>query len=303
MNIPRRLLPDLANMQAFECAARHGSFTRAAIELNLTQSAISRQIKDLETRLGVQLFERVRQRALLSEAGKRLLPEARRLLLQAEETVIRAVAAGDTGGLLSVATLPTFGTRWLTPRLNRFLALYPGTTINVASRSERFDFAEENFDLAIHYGQPIWAGGICTFMCSETVVPVAGRTLAKRIDTVDDIPSLPLLHLATRPKLWSDWLTLNALDASNAFRGTRFDQFGMIIEAAACDIGIALLPLYLIDEELSSGRLLVISGNSFTTENSYYVVTPDRKPPSVLAAAFQQWLLQETSRATADTGR
>src|ERR1700742_2703712 len=116
MNIPRRFLPDLANMQAFECAARHGSFTRAALELNLTQSAISRQIKDLETRLGVQLFERVRQRALLSEAGKRLLPEARRLLLQAEETVIRAVAAGDTGGLLSVATLPTFGTRWLTPK-------------------------------------------------------------------------------------------------------------------------------------------------------------------------------------------
>ncbi|WP_457153664.1 LysR substrate-binding domain-containing protein [Mesorhizobium sp. P5_C1] len=296
MTIPRRLLPDLINLQAFECSARHGSFTRAALELNLTQSAVSRQIKDLETRLGIQLFERIRQRALLSDAGKRLLPDARRLLLQAEETIIRAVAAGDTGGLLSVATLPTFGTRWLTPRLGRFLALHPNTTINLASRSQRFDFEEENFDIAIHYGQPIWAGGNCTFLCSETVVPVAGRVLASRIETTADICLMPLLHLATRPKLWSDWFALNELDAAGSYHGTRFDQFGMIIEAATADIGVALLPVYLIEEELSSGRLHVTAGQSITTENSYYAVIPDRKSPSSLTNAFQDWLLDQVRK-------
>lgn len=295
MIIPRRMLPDLATLQAFECAARHGSFTRAARELSLTQSAISRQIKELETRLGITLFERIRQRALLSEAGRRFLPEARRLLLQTEETIIRAVAAGDTAGLLSIATLPTFGARWLTPRLADFLALHPRTTINLASRSQRFDFADENFDIAIHYGQDVWAGGNCVFLCSETVVPVAGRRMAEGIGRPEDIANLALLHLLTRPKLWPDWFELNELEVGDAFRGSRFDQFAMIIEAAASSLGVALLPLYLIEEELSSGRLHRIAGKSITTENSYYVVTPERKSPNKTTLAFQQWLVEQMS--------
>src|SRR5690606_12821474 len=117
MNLVKSSTPYLAVLQAFECAARHGNFTKAAIELNLTQSAISRQIRTLETQLGVLLFERVRKRVLLSSAGRQLLPAVRRLLLQSEEMVLRARASADGKCVLSIATLPTFGSRWLVPRL------------------------------------------------------------------------------------------------------------------------------------------------------------------------------------------
>jgi LysR family glycine cleavage system transcriptional activator len=162
MKLSRRLIPDVTTLQAFECAARHGSFTQAAHELNLTQSAVSRQIKDLEEQLGVLLFERVRQRVVLSDDGRRFLPEVRKLLHQTEETMLRAMASASSEHSLSIATLPTFGSRWLTPRIPGFLAEHPGTIINIASRSAPFDFDEENFDLAIHYGQPVWARAACS---------------------------------------------------------------------------------------------------------------------------------------------
>ncbi len=121
MKLSRRLIPDIATLQAFECAARHGSFTQAANELNLTQSAVSRQIKDLESQLGVLLFERIRQRILLSDAGRKFLPEVRRLLNQTEDTMLRAMASAQSTSSFSVATLPTFGTRWLMPRIPDFV--------------------------------------------------------------------------------------------------------------------------------------------------------------------------------------
>lgn len=117
MNPSRSLVPDLVVLQAFESAARHGNFTRAAAELNLTQSAISRQVKTLEEQLGTLLFERIRQRAVLSDAGRQLLPSVRKLLTQAEDMVLRARAGADGSDILSIATLPTFGNRWLLPRL------------------------------------------------------------------------------------------------------------------------------------------------------------------------------------------
>jgi LysR family glycine cleavage system transcriptional activator len=215
MTLPRKLTPDLTTLQSFESAARHGNFTRAALELHLTQSAISRQIKDLETQLGVLLFERVRQRAILSEAGRRLLPEARRLLHQTEEMMIRAASGADATATLSIATLPTFGSRWLTPRLPNFLAAHPGSLVDIASRTEPFDFEQENVDLAIHYGQPIWAGATCTFLCDEKIVPVASPTLlqADPVATPAELMRRPLLHLATRPRLWRQWFEFCDVDA------------------------------------------------------------------------------------------
>jgi len=130
MKLSRRLIPDVTTLQAFECAARHGSFTQAAHELNLTQSAVSRQIKDLEEQLGVLLFERVRQRVVLSDDGRRFLPEVRKLLHQTEETMLRAMASASSEHSLAIATLPTFGSRWLTPRIPGFLAEHPGAIIN-----------------------------------------------------------------------------------------------------------------------------------------------------------------------------
>ncbi|WP_431323669.1 LysR family transcriptional regulator [Rhizobium sp. YTU87027] len=297
MILPRKLIPDLTTLQSFESAARHGNFTRAALELNLTQSAISRQIKDLETQLGVLLFERVRQRAILSDAGRRLLPDARRLLHQTEEMMIRAASGTDATATLSIATLPTFGSRWLTPRLPAFLAAYPGSLVDITSRSEPFDFEQENVDLAIHYGQPIWARATCTFLCDEKIVPVASPNLLQSdpVASPTELLQRPLLHLATRPRLWRQWFERCNIDADPSYRGNRFDQFSMIIEAAAMAMGFALLPLYLIEQELNSGKLKIVFDQPMSTENSYYIVTPDGKREHALGLAFTAWLLSQVS--------
>lgn len=293
----RRLIPDIINLQAFECAARHQNFSRAAEELNLTQSAVSRQISDLEQQTGLKLFERVRQRVVLSEAGLRLLPEVKDLLLRSERLMIGAVAAGQMKLSLKVATLPTFGTRWLVPRLGHFLDEHRDVAITVESRSRPFSFDEDNFDLAIHYGLPAWAGAVATFLCSETVLPVASRQLAGRLDLsgAQDLSSAPLLHLTTRPKLWAQWFDLQKLSAENAYPGSRFDQFSMIIAAAISGLGVALLPTYLIEEELETGALLPLFDLPMPTENSYYVVMPEKKQTNEIATLFQDWLVSQVT--------
>ena len=292
MKLSRTLIPDLAVLQAFECAARHGNFTLAATELNLTQSAVSRQIKALEEQLGLLLFERVRKRVVLSDAGRRLLPEVRRILHQSEEMVVRARASAQATSTLALACLPTFASRWLMPRLPDFMRRHPGTVIDVASRVEPFDFEAEDFDLAIHFGQPVWAHATCTYLCSEIILPVASPSLieAAAPGGPEDLAGQPLLHLATRPKQWASWFEMNGLDGADAYRGNRFDQFAMIIEAAASGMGFALLPLYLIESELASGRLRIAFDRPITTENSYYVVFPESKREHRLAQAFGAWL-------------
>lgn len=294
MKLSRTLIPDLTVLRAFECAARHGNFTQAATELNLTQSAVSRQIKALEAQLGVLLFERVRKRVVLSAAGGKLMPEVSRLLLQSEEMVLRAMASADGMSVLSIATLPTFGSRWLLPRLPGFLQAHPDIAINVASRSEPFDLSAGGFDIAIHHGQPVWAHATCTYLCGEHIVPVASPSLLDiPVADAGDLRDRPLLHLATRPKLWAEWFEMNGVGSENAYRGNRFDQFSMIIEAAVHGLGFALLPLYLIESELAAGRLRNIVNSPMTTDDAYYVVMPEGKQESAAARAFQAWLLAQ----------
>lgn len=300
MNLSRTLIPDLKILQAFEAAARHGNFTKAALELNLTQSALSRQVKMLEEQFGVLLFERIRQRVFLSSAGQQLLPLARRLLDQSEEMVLRARSSADGMSVLSIATLPTFGSRWLLPRLPLFLAKHPDVALDVASRSQPFDFKVEGFDLAIHYGQPVWAHATCTYLCSEVILPVASPDLlaSSEVQVPQDLEAQPLLHLATRPKLWAEWFSRNGLDQERAYRGSRFDQFGMIIEATLRGMGLSLLPLYLIEDELAAGRLRMVFDRPLSTDNSYFVVLPEGKSENPLGLAFQSWLLEQVAAST-----
>lgn len=298
MKLSRTSIPDIAVLQAFECAARHGNFTQAAAELNLTQSAVSRQIRALELLLKVPLFERVRKRVVLSPAGRSLLPDVMRLLSQTEDMVLRAMASSGGKSTLTIATLPTFGNRWLLRRLPDFLRLHPDTTVNIASRSEPFDLDGEDFDLVIHYGQPVWAHATCTYLCGEVILPVGHPELlrAAPITQPEDFAAAPLLHLTTRPKLWTEWLQSNGDEDLAAYHGHRFDQFSMIIEAALLGLGYALLPRYLIDDEIASGRLDIVLNRPMSTANSYYIVTPEDKQGSPAARAFQTWLLAQVTR-------
>ncbi|WHA43026.1 LysR family transcriptional regulator [Agrobacterium larrymoorei] len=298
MDTRRRLVPDIVTLQAFECAARHGNFTRAAEELNLTQSAVSRQISDLEAQTGMLLFERIRRRVVLSDAGRKFLPDVQKLLQQSEQLMVRAVTAGTSNAALSIATLPTFGSRWLTPRLHKFMAIHPETVLTVGSRSHPFDFDDEGFDIAIHYGQPVWAHGTCTFLCNEVIVPVASPSTLKihHPQSFDDLLQKPLLHVTTRPKLWTDWFEMNGISSDGAYRGSRFDQFSMLIEATISGMGFALLPKYLIEAELKSGQLVVVFDVPLQTDKSYHIALPEGRQDNVLARAFQSWLLDQVGK-------
>lgn len=293
MKLSRSLIPDLSALQAFEAAARHGSFTRAAVELNLTQSAVSRQIKDLETQLGVALFERVRQRIVLSTAGRHLRPEAEQLLAGLERLTLRAASARDATGHLTIATLPTFGSRWLMPRLPEFLSQHPGLQATVVTRSGVFDMAAEGVDIAIHYGAPVWAGGDCTYLCRETVVPVAAPSLLNRFGPERLLEQAPLLHLTSRPMLWADWLAQNGHSTAEAFHGHRFEQFALLIEAAKAGLGLALVPGYLIEREVQQDRLHVVFDGSLTTDAAYHVVLPESRVSDRLSQGFVDWILGE----------
>jgi DNA-binding transcriptional LysR family regulator len=295
------MTPDIGTLQAFEAAARHQNFSRAAEELNLTQSAVSRQIADLEQQTGLKLFERVRQRVILSEAGQRFLPNVKDLLERSDRLMIGAASAARMRSSLRIATLPTFGTRWLVPRLGRFFAEHDDVAVTIESRSKPFSFTEDAFDIAIHFGQPVWAGGVPTFLCHEQVLPIANRTLAERLNIQKalDFGRAPLLHLITRPKLWAEWLQLQGADIENAYVGLRLDQFSMMVTAVAAGLGVALLPTYLVEEELASGAFVALLPLPMQTENAYYCVRPEAKQSHLMADAFQAWLISEVSQPRA----
>lgn len=291
MKLSRSQMPDLSALHAFEAAARHGSFTRAAVELNLTQSAVSRQIKDLESRLGITLFERIRQRIVLSSAGQRLRPEVENILAGLEHLTLRAASGRDVTGQLTVATLPTFGSRWLMPRLPRFLHAHPGLQVAVQSRQGSFDLTGAGVDLAIHYGKPVWPGASCTYLCAESVLAVAAPGVLGEDDALPD--SLPLLHLDSRPMLWPEWLAAQGQPMARGFQGHRFDQFSLLIEAALAGIGAALLPSYLIERELRMDDLRPLRGDILTTDAAYWVVIPDQRASDPVPLAFRDWMIAQ----------
>ena len=292
MILQRRLLPDMRILQTFELAARHGNFTRAGEELALTQSAVSRQIRDLEEQLGKPLFERLRGRVVLTRAGEDLLPEVQRLLRMAERTMRHATAGAAGETVLSVNALPSFAQRWLVPRLAGYLAQHPRLRLDLSTRGGIFDFDEVQCDLAIHYGQPIWPGGSCTYLCSEIVVPVAGAALPA-VTRAEALAERPKIHLAERPALWTEWFGRQGVELENANEGHWVDEIALAIETVRAGLGYALLPLYLIEQELAAGTLRVALDAPYSTDMAYYIVTPEGRADS--AAGFRDWLIGQVS--------
>ena len=292
----RRVLPSLPALTVFEAAARHGSFTRAAEELNLTQSAVSKQVRGLEDFLGVPLFERVRQRINLTEAGTAYLKTVRAALEMMEAATMEALAFKGEGSALNIATLPTFGTRWLAPRLGSFTRAHPKISLNVTARVWPFDLVEDNVDVAIYRGAEPWPGGICDWLMGETVVPaISPNLLAPQgpLRSPRDLGKINLLHHRARPRAWQDWLTAADAGNVNAFHGIRFEQFEMIIQAAVSGVGIAMVPRFMIGEELRTGSLVIPFDQAMESNASYYLVYSERKKSLPAVIAFKDWLLAE----------
>ena len=274
--IPRRYFPSHSVLRSFECAARHQSFTQAAEELHLTQSAISRQVKELEDIVGTALFRRTGRRVLLTKAGQTLAEELSIDLENIHQTIMRAVSAGRKGTAIRMAVLPGFASRWLIPRLPEFSAHYPNIEVSMSTRLKPFDLNREHFDLAVHFGTEDWPDTDMRELCSETMIAVSSPEFKKqfKINSIRHLTKVPLLHMETRPMIWKQFFQQNSIDGEVVRSGKYFDQFSMIIAGAMASLGAALIPTYLIEQELDAGVLVPLGRASVTTKNSYYLVTP-----------------------------
>jgi DNA-binding transcriptional LysR family regulator len=299
MNVQRRLLPSTSALAAFEAVARLGSFTAAAQELDLTQGAVSRQIALLEEQFGRKLFERDSRNVRLSAAGEIYAEAVRSALGQLRDAAL-GLMSNRHSGILNLAILPTFGTRWLMPLIPDFVAKNPDITINFVTRIGRFDFARERLDAAIHHGQPDWPDADSTLLMRETVMPVVSpEFLASRaITTAADISRLPLLHMATRPGAWSEWFEEQGLSAPTG-PGMQFEQFGTVAQACMAGLGVALLPQVLIAGELQRGQLVPTPGQPMQSRSAYYLVVPHDKRGHPPVASFRDWLLGRVDKEPA----
>jgi len=286
-------LPSISVLRCFEAAAKYESFTAAAEELGLTQSAVSRQVKELEDHIAAPLFRREGRGVRLTDAGKALAKPLFGDLDRLRRTLDHAIAGGAGPRVLAIAAPPTFAARWLVPRLPKFRELHDDLQIVVYSRSDPFDFHQEQVDVAIHFGGWDWPGAQLTPLCPENLVVVAAPEICASypIKRPADLLAIPLLHLSARPYLW-DRLS-RSLNVENASRsGSTFDQFSLVIAAAATGMGAAILPTYLIEHELADGQLIRLADAPSDAEKSYFIATPMGQM-TPLAKAFTAWLRKQ----------
>lgn len=292
-SMQRKLLPSTSALAAFDAVARLGSFSSAADELSLTQGAISRQVAMLEQQLGARLFERTSRGVTLTAGG-----EAYAKSIADALSIIRAASLQAMTKLqdnvLNLAIPPTFGTRWLMPRIPRFVADHPDIILNFATRIGWFDFDQERLDVAIHIGEGHWPGAECRFLMHETVAPVCSPAFLKDnvIRSPQDLGTAPLFHMASRPGAWDHWYASLCLPGPSA-RGMRFEQFSNVAQACIAGLGVALMPMFLIRSELASGQLVKALPHEVRSQSAYYLVSPAARASSPPVAAFTSWLLSE----------
>ena len=295
----RRKIPATHALLCFEAAARHESYTRAAQELALTQSAVSRQITALEAFLGVTLFRRTRHGVALTERGAEYAIQVAQRLQNLEQDTLDIMSPQSRSGTVHLAAVPTFATRWLIPRLPQLAAQHPEITIHLETRTRPFMFSDAIFDASLYAGtvQQVanWAGTRSVRLMDEDVVPVCSpHWLAGQAAlTPQALAQLPLLQQTTRPDAWRLWFEAVAVSAPHALAGPRFELFSMTAAAAACGLGVALVPRLLIEPELQRGELVVACTQAPLSERAYYLITPERDGERPAVSLFRDWMLTQ----------
>lgn len=289
----RRKIPSTAALVAFESAARHQSFTKAAEELSLTQGAVCRQIAGLEAFLNIELFRRSRRGVKLTEAGQSY---ARRVAGQLDAVERDTLAVMGQQGAMSIelAVVPTFGTQWLLPRLKDFQRLHPEITVNLTNRTRPFLFADTEFDAAVYCGDGEWSGTQAHLLMGESPMPVCSPALlgGQAQLSAEQIANLPLLQQTTRPYAWRQWFNGQGLNNARDMTGPRYELFSMLAQAAMHEMGVALIPPFLIRRELDEGRLVIALDTPLADNGrGYFLIVPQRKVESAALAAFRDWLV------------
>jgi len=289
-----RRLPSLNALRAFEVAARHESFTKAAVDLSVTQGAVSHQVKALGAELGFKLFEREPQGLSLTDAGRLYLQVVRdafdRLAVGTEQLLQR-----QKSGVLNISMSPNFAAKWLVHRLSGFVAVHPEIDLRISACRHHVDFAREDIDLAIRHGEGHWPGLAVTRLCAEELFPVCSPALARGAKAIRDPGDLrrhTLLHLDDRQD-WRKWLDAAGAEGVDLTRGVIFNQASIVIDAAVDGQGVALTRTALAARDLLAGRLVRPFALGLPVPYAYYLVCPTATVGQTKIVAFQDWLIAE----------
>lgn len=282
-------LPSLGGLRAFEAAARRQSFVAAADELGVTPGAVSQQVKALEARLGLALFERRPQALVLTAAGRDYAP-ALRAAFDAIAAATRRLVPPDDRSRLACAVPASFATCWLLPRLTRFEATYPRVELAILNASRRAAAGMDGADAAIRQGRGGWGDLACVYLFTEALVPVASPSLSLPVD--QPLEGATLLTAETAPALWDTWSAATDRPLKPRRRLSLADE-GLVIQAALNGLGVALVDRHLIEPALREGRLVLLDDRPAWRPGTAWYLVHGAGTPSLTALA--QWLLQETT--------
>ena len=301
-----RRLPPLNALRAFEVAARHLSFTKAAEELYVTQAAISHQVKALEEALGVQLFRRLNRRLMLTDAGQLYLP-ALTAAFDGIDAATGRLRADENAGSLTVSVANSLAAKWLLPRLPRFRERHPEIDVEISAADRLVDFGRDNADMGIRYGLGNYPGLKVDPLMEDTVFPVCSPQLVngRLVDgppplrAPEDLRRHTLLHddvgTGEAPN-WRRWLTAAGVTGVNPERGPRYSHSSLVLQAAIDGQGVALGRSSLVSLDLEAGRLVQPFGPALPSHYACYVVSPVATAERPKIKAFRDWLLEEAGR-------
>lgn len=301
MAIRAQRLPSLNAIKVFWAAARHGSFVKAASELHVTPSAVSLQVRQLEDELGLKLFERTPRGLALTTPGQRVLPDVASAFERLRDSFAALNDSVEAGSMLTVSAAPSFASKWLLPRLNRFLAAHPEIEVSLKATVEFADFERSEADVGIRYGRGNYPGLVTELLLREMVFPVCSPALVadkKNPSSAEILRASTLLHDDSTGETdalpgWKMWLHAAGIEGVDWRKGSHFDQSALAIEAAAGGLGVALAPAVLVQADLDSGRLVRLDGAELSEPFAYYLVYPADRGERETVKSFRTWLFAE----------
>ncbi|MYN14346.1 LysR family transcriptional regulator [Pusillimonas sp. TS35] len=301
----KRLMPSMMALQCFEAVARHMSITRAAEELHLTQSAISKQITQLEALLRQPLFLRVRRRLQLTPAGALYQEEVRKILNQVDMSSRYILTYGSETQVLTIGTQPTFGARWLIPRLQAFIAAHPDIQLRVRSETQPFDLMHSRIDISLYFGHGTLPGAECLPLFEADVVPLCapGFLPGDKASSLEHLSEQVLIQCATRPEAWHDYFSHQKFLSDRSYQGPTFDTLSMCMRAAAAGCGIAAVPRMLAEHELKTGELVIPWAYVQPSDGAYYVAYAEHAAQVPKIRQFVAWVRGEAAGGDAPAAK
>ena len=287
--------PSTMALLCFDASARTGSFTRAALELSLTQGAVSRQIIGLEARLGVVLFLRERASLTLTPAGQAYLSDVRPALLALERATANVMALKGQGGVLNVSVGASLGNHWLIPRLPDFVRAHPEITLNLATRIGAADFTASRLDASIEFGSAERVGFTAMRVMSLVLRPYASAAWAKqhRASFQQARPAQEFIQHTTVPEAWSRWFQAAGVVLGSSHQAPRYDLMSMALNASAAGLGAVLLPDFMVADALAGRKVLRLSQRAWTSERAYHLICPNSLTDHQPLRVFRRWLMEQ----------